>query len=119
MPRSWLYPSGNLLVVFEEWGGDPNGISLVRRDLDSVCADIYEWQPSLMNYLMQASGKADRPLRPKAHLECSPGQKISRVKFASFGKPQGVCGSYSQGSCHAFHSYDVFQKVLFISISEF
>lgn len=31
VPRSWLKPSGNLLVVFEEWGGDPTGISLVRR----------------------------------------------------------------------------------------
>ncbi|GFP93194.1 beta-galactosidase [Phtheirospermum japonicum] len=31
VPRSWLKPSGNLLVVFEELGGDPTGISLVRR----------------------------------------------------------------------------------------
>ncbi|XP_060209913.1 beta-galactosidase-like [Lycium barbarum] len=31
VPRSWLKPSGNLLVVFEEWGGDPTGISLVKR----------------------------------------------------------------------------------------
>ncbi|XVF35016.1 hypothetical protein REPUB_Repub18cG0108700 [Reevesia pubescens] len=31
VPRSWLKPSGNLLVVFEEWGGDPSGIALVKR----------------------------------------------------------------------------------------
>lgn len=31
MPRTWLKPSGNLLVVFEEWGGDPSGISVVKR----------------------------------------------------------------------------------------
>lgn len=31
VPHSWLNPSGNLLVVFEEWGGDPRGISLVKR----------------------------------------------------------------------------------------
>lgn len=31
VPRSWLKPTGNLLVVFEEWGGDPKGISLVKR----------------------------------------------------------------------------------------
>ncbi|CAM8887205.1 unnamed protein product [Rhodiola kirilowii] len=31
VPRSWLRPTGNLLVVFEEWGGDPSGISLVSR----------------------------------------------------------------------------------------
>ncbi|KAL1805252.1 hypothetical protein ACET3Z_028320 [Daucus carota] len=31
LPRSWLKPTGNQLVIFEEWGGDPSGISLVRR----------------------------------------------------------------------------------------
>ncbi|XP_010483173.1 PREDICTED: beta-galactosidase 4 [Camelina sativa] len=30
VPRSWLR-SQNVIVVFEEWGGDPNGISLVKR----------------------------------------------------------------------------------------
>ncbi|KAL0925254.1 hypothetical protein M5K25_003573 [Dendrobium thyrsiflorum] len=31
VPRSWLNPTKNLIVVFEEWGGDPTGISLVKR----------------------------------------------------------------------------------------
>ncbi|KAG6534679.1 hypothetical protein ZIOFF_008582 [Zingiber officinale] len=31
VPRSWLKPTGNLLVVFEEMGADPSGISMVRR----------------------------------------------------------------------------------------
>ncbi|KAL3625364.1 hypothetical protein CASFOL_030818 [Castilleja foliolosa] len=31
VPRSWLKPSGNLLVVFEELGGDPTGIAFVKR----------------------------------------------------------------------------------------
>ncbi|KAK9131144.1 hypothetical protein Sjap_011631 [Stephania japonica] len=110
VPRSWLKPTGNLMVVFEEIGGNPRGISLVKRTVQSVCADIYEWQPTLMNYMMQSSGKVDRPLRPKAHLLCAPGQKISSIKFASFGTPQGVCGSFSEGSCHAHKSYDVFEK---------
>ncbi|KAE8715112.1 Beta-galactosidase [Hibiscus syriacus] len=95
VPRSWLNPTGNLLVVFEVWGGDPNWISLVWRETDGVCADIHEWQPTLMNYQMQASGKVDKALRPKVHLECDAGQKISAVKFASFGTPDGECGSYS------------------------
>jgi len=33
VPRSWLKPSGNLLVVFEEWGGNPAGIQLVKRTM--------------------------------------------------------------------------------------
>ncbi|RAL37121.1 hypothetical protein DM860_004043 [Cuscuta australis] len=31
VPRSWLKRSGNVLVVFEEWGGDVTGIRLVSR----------------------------------------------------------------------------------------
>ncbi|KAA8521093.1 hypothetical protein F0562_011754 [Nyssa sinensis] len=31
VPQSWLNPTGNLLVVFEEWGGDPTGIALLCR----------------------------------------------------------------------------------------
>lgn len=31
VPRSWLKPSGNLLVVFEESGGDPTWMTLVGR----------------------------------------------------------------------------------------
>lgn len=115
VPRSWLYPTGNLLVVFEEWGGDPHGISLVKREIGSVCADIFEWQPQLVNWQLQASGKVNKPLRPKAHLRCAPGQKISSIKFASFGTPEGSCGSFREGSCHAHHSYDAFEKVLFFS----
>lgn len=103
------------MVVFEEWGGDPHGISLVKREIGSVCADIFEWQPQLVNWQLQASGKVNKPLRPKAHLRCAPGQKISSIKFASFGTPEGSCGSFREGSCHAHHSYDAFEKVLFFS----
>ncbi|XP_050285611.1 beta-galactosidase 1 [Quercus robur] len=110
VPRSWLKPAGNLLVVFEELAGDPNGISLVRKEIDSVCADIFEWQPNLMSWHMQATGKVSKPIRPKAHLWCGPGQKISSIKFASFGTPEGACGSFREGSCHAHKSYDAFQR---------
>ncbi|GAA0145200.1 galactosidase [Lithospermum erythrorhizon] len=111
VPRSILRPSGNLLVVFEEWGGNPKGISLVKREIASVCADIYEWQPNLMNYEMKASGKVNKQLRPKAHLWCARGQKISSIKFASFGTPVGSCGSFREGTCHAHKSYDAFEKI--------
>lgn len=110
IPRSWLNPSENLLVVFEEWGGDPSGISLVKRSARSVCADIFEGQPALKNWQMIALGKIDHP-QAKAHLSCPQGQKIYHIKFASYGLPQGTCGSFRQGSCHAHRSYDAFEKV--------
>nr|QSM07467.1 beta-galactosidase 1 [Ipomoea batatas] len=111
VPRSWLRPTGNLLVIFEEWGGNPYGISLLKREIASVCAQMFEWQPQLMNWEMQSSGRAERPLRPKVHLSCGHGGKnISAIKFASFGTPEGICGDFQQGSCHAFHSFDIFEK---------
>lgn len=110
VPRSWLKPTGNLLVVFEEWGGDPSNIALVKREVDTVCADIYEWQPTLSNWKLQVYGKVTRPLKPKVHLWCGAGQKISSIKFASFGTPEGTCGNYREGGCHAHGSYDIFQK---------
>ncbi|KAL8139295.1 hypothetical protein V2J09_005316 [Rumex salicifolius] len=97
VPRSWLKPHGNLMVVFEEMGGNPKWISLVKKEVSSVCSDIYEWQPNLLNYELVASGRVNKPLRPKAHLSCAPGQKISSIKFASFGTPQGACGNYREG----------------------
>ncbi|XP_022754889.1 beta-galactosidase-like [Durio zibethinus] len=107
VPRSWLKRSGNLLIVLEEWGGDPSGIALVKRTTESVCADIFEGQPAMKNWGMLASGKINRP---KAHLWCPSGQKISEIKFASYGMPEGTCGSFREGSCHAHKSYDAFQK---------
>ncbi|RZB55397.1 beta-galactosidase-like isoform X2 [Glycine soja] len=107
IPRSWLNPSGNYLVVFEEWGGDPTGITLVKRTTASVCADIYQGQPTLKNRQMLDSGKV---VRPKAHLWCPPGKNISQIKFASYGLPQGTCGNFREGSCHAHKSYDAPQK---------
>ncbi|RZR96368.1 hypothetical protein BHM03_00025391 [Ensete ventricosum] len=107
VPRSWLNPTGNLLVVFEEWAGDPTGISMVKRSVGSVCADISEWQPSMSNWHTRDYGK------PKVRLFCGTGQNITAIKFASFGTPQGACGSFSEGSCHAYKSYAAFEKVNF------
>ncbi|KAL5976639.1 hypothetical protein ACLOJK_020972 [Asimina triloba] len=104
VPRSWLNPTGNLLVVFEEWGGDPHGIQLVKRTVGSACADISEWQPMLRNW------ETKTYQRPRVHLSCGPSQRIRSIKFASFGTPQGQCGNYMEGACHAHKSYDVFEK---------
>jgi hypothetical protein len=68
---------------------------------------------------MQASGKVKVPVSPKAHLSCGPGQKISSIKFASFGTPVGSCGNYREGSCHAHKSYDAFQEVSLLFVQYF
>ncbi|XVF15839.1 hypothetical protein REPUB_Repub09cG0190900 [Reevesia pubescens] len=110
VPRSWLKPTQNLLVLFEELGGDPSRISLVKRSVSSVCAEVSEYHPNIKNWQIESYGKAQEFHRPKVHLHCSPGQSISFIKFASFGTPLGTCGSYQQGPCHAPASYAILEK---------
>uniref|UniRef100_A0A2P2LAY3 Beta-galactosidase n=1 Tax=Rhizophora mucronata TaxID=61149 RepID=A0A2P2LAY3_RHIMU len=112
VPRSWLEPTQNLLVIFEELGGDPSRISLVKRSVSSVCAEVSEFHPTIKNWHIESYGRSERFHSPKVHLRCSPGQSISSIKFASFGTPLGTCGSYQQGPCHAPTSYAILEKVL-------
>ncbi|KAJ0040841.1 hypothetical protein Pint_28371 [Pistacia integerrima] len=110
VPRSWLKPTQNLLVLFEELGGNPSRISLVKRSVTSVCAEVTEYHPTIKNWQIESYGKPEEFHSPKAHLRCSPGHTISSIKFASFGTPLGTCGTYQQGACHATTSYDILQK---------
>ncbi|KAK3026534.1 hypothetical protein RJ639_041831, partial [Escallonia herrerae] len=110
VPRSWLKPTENLLVLFEELGGNPTKISLVKRSVTSVCADVTEYHPTIKNWHIESYGKSEVFHRPKAHLHCGPGQSISSIKFASFGTPLGTCGSFQQGTCHASTSYAILEK---------
>lgn len=113
LPRSWLKPTNNLLVVFEELGGDPTRITLVKRSVTTVCADVSESHPNIKNWEIESSSKLQEYHLPKAHLHCGHGQSISSIKFASFGTPLGTCGSFQQGTCHASTSHAVLEKVRF------
>ncbi|KAL6993496.1 Beta-galactosidase 3, partial [Sarracenia purpurea var. burkii] len=110
VPRSWLKPTQNLLVLFEELGGDPTKISLLKRSVTSVCADVAEYHPMFKNWHIESYGKTEDFHIPKAHLRCGPGHSISSIKFASFGTPLGTCGSFQQGACHASTSYSILEK---------
>lgn len=119
VPRSWLKPTQNLLVVFEELGGNPSRISLVKRSMTSVCAEVAEVHPTIKNWHIESYGRAEEFHSPKVHLRCSVGQSISSIKFASFGTPLGTCGSYQQGPCHAPASYDIVEKVVLTLLHRF
>lgn len=116
MPRSWLKPTQNFLVVFEELGGNPSRISLVKRSVTSVCAEVAEYHPTIKNWHIESYGKPEEFHSPKVHLRCSPGHTISSIKFASFGTPLGTCGSYQQGPCHSPTSYDILEKVFITAL---
>ncbi|KAI4379584.1 hypothetical protein MLD38_005862 [Melastoma candidum] len=80
VPRSFMNQDVNTLVLFEEFGGNPSLVNFQTVTVGSICANAYE-QHTL-------------------ELSCQ-GRPISAVTFASFGSPQGTCGSYEKGDCDA------------------
>ncbi|KAG1334098.1 Beta-galactosidase 5 [Cocos nucifera] len=62
VPRSWLQPTQNLLVVFEELGGDASKISLVKKSVSGVCADVSEWHPTIKNWHIESYGQPEEHL---------------------------------------------------------
>ncbi|XP_022843486.1 beta-galactosidase 10 [Olea europaea var. sylvestris] len=111
VPRSWFKPSGNVLVIFEEIGGDPTSIQFSRRKISSVCSHISEDHPSFDFEHFQKDGAGDYNNKATVSLKCQKNTQISAVKFASFGNPVGTCGSYAQGECHDPSSISIVKKV--------
>ncbi|CAK9326477.1 unnamed protein product [Citrullus colocynthis] len=105
-------PSKNLIVVFEEAGGNSSKISLVKRLITSICTKASEYRPVVKNeHTHQNHGELNEQNVLKINLHCAAGQFISAIKFASFGTPSGVCGSLEQGTCHSPKSLSVLQKL--------
>ncbi|KAI5070604.1 hypothetical protein GOP47_0014947 [Adiantum capillus-veneris] len=97
VPLAWIKPTGNLLVLLEEMGGDPMGITLVTRSLATICSSISEDYPAPLD-----SWQANSTLKlPELKLECDAGQQISSIVFASYGTPRGNCSKFRKGPCHA------------------
>lgn len=111
VPRSWLKPAMNRLVIFEELGGDPSMIKLVRRSVSTVCASVYENHAVIKNWEIESYGKPQARLSPKARLRCPAGQYISAINFVSYGTPTGTCGNFMLGKCHAQNSESLITKV--------
>ncbi|CAN1307642.1 Beta-galactosidase 13 [Linum perenne] len=102
IPRSFLKRGRNLMVVLEEEEANPNKIEILMVNRDVVCSEIPENHLPTVNSWARQHGKiiavVDK-VRAEAQLRCPFRKKIVSVEFASFGTPQGVCGSYSKGKC--------------------
>ncbi|CAM8886225.1 unnamed protein product [Rhodiola kirilowii] len=104
VPRSFLKPSGNLLVLLEEQGGDPLGISLDIATITQVCGHVSDTHPASRN------GEQDQIRAPSVKLDCPQRKKISKVLFASYGVPRGTCQRYATGRCHSTISKTIVEK---------
>lgn len=112
VPRSFLQEGANTMVLFEEVGGDPTKISFATKNSGSLCAHVSEMHPPQVisgAYSEMTVGR-QRP-GPMVHLTCpGPDQIINEIKFASFGTPQGTCGSFSHGECSSTDAISVVQQ---------
>lgn len=105
IPRAWLQPSKNLLVIFEETGGNPFEISVKTVTTQTICSQVWEthYPPLQMwSHPNFVDGKKSmNSTTPELHLQCEHGQTISSIEFASYGTPHGSCQRFSIGNCHA------------------
>ncbi|GAB4835526.1 Beta-galactosidase 10 [Ancistrocladus abbreviatus] len=111
VPRSWFKPSGNVLVIFEETGGDPTQIRFSKRKTSGVCALVSEDHPSLRVETWNVVANENKNDKATARLSCPNKTFISAIKFASFGNPVGSCGSFMKGNCHDQSSTSVVEKI--------
>ncbi|XP_074329334.1 beta-galactosidase 6-like [Apium graveolens] len=99
IPRTWVHPGENLLVLHEELGGDPLKISLMTRTGQHLCGHVSDADhPSADSWKPDLDFKSQKP---EVRLACDQGYTIASIPFASYGTPEGVCGAFSHGTCHA------------------
>jgi hypothetical protein len=114
IPRSFLKPKDNLLVILEEEAVSPEKVAILNVNRDTVCSLITENHPpnikefSSKNKVFQPSSAN---LMPEAIIKCPNHKTISAVEFASFGDPTGFCGGFIMGKCHAPASKKIVEQV--------
>jgi len=113
IPRSFLKPSNNLLVIFEEIGGNPEEITILTVSRDTICSFITEYHPPHVKSWQRNNGLIQAvvdDMKPKAQLKCPDHKVIVNVDFASFGDPLGACGNFTTGTCTSFESKEVVEQ---------
>lgn len=134
VPRQWLRPKRNLIILFEEKGGNPDAITIATSMPQQLCSHVSESHPlplllsptasrssswNISRHTKQGAAAAEAAAPPIARaplsvLECADGQRISRISFASYGTPAGDCGGAGfvlRAACHSNTSLDVLSKV--------
>ncbi|KAK4377366.1 hypothetical protein RND71_003662 [Anisodus tanguticus] len=113
IPRAFLKPTNNLLVIFEETGGHPETIEVQTVNRDTICSIITEYHPPHVKS-WERSGTdfvaVVEDLKSGAHLTCPDNKIIEKVEFASYGNPDGACGNLFNGNCSSANSLKIAEQ---------
>ncbi|XP_051147165.1 beta-galactosidase 14-like [Andrographis paniculata] len=101
IPRSHLKPTGNVIVVLEETGGDPTKIEILLINRDTICSVIGDYYPPSVSSweLKKNQIRSTVDSRNEAKLTCPDKKVVERVEFASFGNAEGACGAFKPATC--------------------
>ncbi|XVE48861.1 hypothetical protein DITRI_Ditri01bG0035800 [Diplodiscus trichospermus] len=113
IPRSYLRPTRNLIIIFEEEQGNPKDVEILMVDRDTICSHVGENYPPSVRLFESKGGNLRakvNDLKPKAELTCPDQKQIVAVEFASFGDPIGSCGGFLVGNCTSPTSKEVVEK---------
>ncbi|KAK1305346.1 Beta-galactosidase 11 [Acorus calamus] len=113
IPRSYLKPSNNLMVVFEETGGDPEQIKVVTVKRDTTCSVISDDHPPHVKSWKREHSQIRSVVidaKPMAHLTCPSRKVVKHINFASYGNPVGICGNFTLGTCHSPKTKSIVEK---------
>ncbi|KAM7259720.1 hypothetical protein ACFE04_015461 [Oxalis oulophora] len=116
IPRSFIKPSKNLIVVFEEEPGTLiENIEIMTVNRDTICSYIEEFYPPDVKSWARKGSKITKVvdlLQTGANLDCPDNKVVSAVEFASFGdEVDGVCGNFAPGKCTSPASKEVVEKL--------
>ncbi|CAI9115401.1 OLC1v1016300C1 [Oldenlandia corymbosa var. corymbosa] len=117
IPRSFLKPASNQLVLFEEEARSPLGISIDTISNNKVCAKVSDTRAE--NLFPDEKPKARCRRHVKHHhkqprrvrLHCPSRKVISRLLFSSLGSPVTDCGSQAIRRCQFSNSTTMAKKV--------
>ncbi|KAF9684487.1 hypothetical protein SADUNF_Sadunf04G0123300 [Salix dunnii] len=113
IPRSYLKPTDNLMVILEEEEASPEKIEILTVNRDTICSYVNEYHPPNVRSWERKNNKftpvAD-DAKPAARLKCPNQKKIVAVQFASFGDPSGTCGNFAVGTCDSPISKQVVEQ---------
>ncbi|KAL9354243.1 hypothetical protein Peur_052213 [Populus x canadensis] len=113
IPRSYLKPTNNLMVILEEEEASPEKIEILTVNRDTICSYVTEYHPPNVRS-WERKNKKFTPVaddaKPAARLKCPNKKKIVAVQFASFGDPSGTCGNFAVGTCDSPISKQVVEQ---------
>ncbi|XP_068664980.1 beta-galactosidase 13-like [Aristolochia californica] len=120
VPREFLKPTDNLLVVLEESGGNPEEINLLEVSRDRICSVISDNYPAHVKSWKRSESNSNSVANdavPTSYLKCPNHKVIQSIEFASYGNPQGLCGNFTMGTCNAPAVQSVVEKACLGKVS--